>query len=114
MPTMPKTQGLSETLRSGTGTALSDRGGGWALVIAAEAWIATTVECQRNLTDFVSMRLDKDGETFRAMTACKNPADVSAIQSRWMEEALRDYASEMSKLTTIYTRFGSGGAGPRG
>ena len=113
MTTMPKTQGLSETLRSGTGTALSDRGG-WALANAAEAWIATTVECQRNVMDFISMRLDKDGETFRAMMACKNPADVSAIQSRWMEETLRDYASEMSKLTTIYTRLGRGGAGPKG
>jgi hypothetical protein len=31
---------------------------------------------------FVSMRLEKDAETTREVVACKNLADVTAIQSR--------------------------------
>jgi hypothetical protein len=49
-------------------------------------------------------RLEKDAETTRAMMDCRNLADVTAIQSRWMEETLRDYNSEMGKLMTICTK----------
>ena len=46
--------------------------------------------------------------------ACRNPADATAIQSRWMEETLRDYNSEMGKLMTICTKSINGGAAPKG
>ncbi|MBB4042065.1 cobyric acid synthase [Microvirga flocculans] len=42
---------------------------------------------------------------------CKNIADIAAIQSRWMEETLRDYNAEMGKLMTICTKSLNGGAG---
>jgi hypothetical protein len=48
------------------------------------------------------------------MTACKNLADVAAIQSRWVEETLRDYNNEASKLMTICTKSMNSGAGPKG
>jgi hypothetical protein len=60
---------------------------------------------------FVSMRLEKDADTTREMMGCKNPADVTAIQSRWVEETLRDYNAEMSNLMTIATKSGNGGGG---
>ena len=52
--------------------------------------------------------------TTREMMACRNLADVVAIQSRWMEETLRDYNAEMGKLMTICTRSVNGGAGSNG
>jgi hypothetical protein len=55
------------------------------------------------MMDFVSMRLEKDSETVREMLGCKSLADATSIQSRWIEETIRDYNSEMSKLMRIYT-----------
>ena len=112
MTAMPKTSGISGTLRSGTGIPLHD-GGGRVLANAAEAWFAATTECQREMMSFVSMRLQKDAETTREMMACKNPADVAGIQSRWVEETLREYNSEMGKLMTICSKSVNSGAGSK-
>jgi hypothetical protein len=108
MATMSKSSGTSDTLRSGAGYALSGDSGR-ALANATETWFAAATECQREMMSFVSMRLEKDAESTREMMACKNLADVTAIQSRWMEETLRDYNSEIGKLMTIYTKSVNGG-----
>jgi len=112
MTTMPKTSGVSDTLRSGSGLALAD-GSGRALANASEAWFAASTQCQREMMSFVSMRLEKDAEATREIMTCKNLADVAAIQSRWMEETLRDYNAEVSKMMTICTRSINGGAVPK-
>ena len=88
--------------------------GGRALANATETWFAAVTECQREMMTFVSMRLQKDTETTREMMGCRILADVTAIQSRWVEETLRDYNSEMSKLMTICTKSINGGAAPKG
>ncbi|EIM29422.1 phasin family protein [Microvirga lotononidis] len=113
MTTVQKRSGMSETLRSGTGIALPDTGGR-ALANVTEAWFAASAECQREMIGFVSMRLEKDGEVAREMMASKSLTDVAAIQSRWMEETLRDYNNEMGKLMTICTKSVNGGAGAKG
>ena len=74
-----------------------------SLAKATESWLAATVECQKELTAFVSMRLGKDGEALRAMAGCKNPADVTVIRGRWIEETLRDYGTEMTRLMSLYS-----------
>ncbi|MGO4525197.1 phasin family protein [Microvirga sp. 2MCAF35] len=112
MTTMPKSAGTSEALRSSTRIAVPE--GNQALVNAAEAWFAATTECQREMIGFVSLRLEKDAATTREIMGCQNLADVAAVHSRWMEETLRDYSSEMGKLTTICTRSANGGSGPKG
>lgn len=113
MTTMQKTSTMSSTLRSGNEAALSD-GSGRALVNAAETWFSATAECHREIIGFVSTRLEKDNETFREMLACKNAADVAAIQTRWLEETLRDYNSEIAKLMSICTISMSSGRRSRG
>ncbi|MBB3018761.1 hypothetical protein FHR70_001815 [Microvirga lupini] len=113
MTTMSKSSGTSDTLRSGALFAVSGDSGR-AIANAAETWFAAAAECQRDMMSFVSMRLEKDAETSREMMGCRSVADVTAIQSRWMEETLRDYNSEMTKLMTICSRSVSGGAGPKG
>lgn len=113
MTTTPKKSALSDTMRSAQEFALSS-GSNQALTKATEAWFTAATECQREMMSFVSMRLEKDAEATREMMACKNPADVAAIQSRWMEETLRDYNSEMGKLMTICTKSVNGGAASKG
>ena len=107
MTTMSKNSGTSDTLRGGARLALSDNSSR-ALANATETWFAAATECQREMMSFVSMRLEKDAETTREMMSCRNVTDVAAIQSQWMEETLRDYNSEISKLMTICTKSMNG------
>ncbi|WP_262266428.1 phasin family protein [Microvirga yunnanensis] len=113
MTTMTKTSGVSDTRHGSDAFALSGYRGR-ALVNAAETWFTAATECQREMFGFVSMRLGKDGETAREMMVCKNPTDVAAIQSRWVEETLRDYNAEMTKLMTICAKSVNGESGPKG
>jgi hypothetical protein len=113
MTTLSKKSALSDTMRSAQEFALAS-GNNQAVSKAAEAWFAATTECQREMMGFISMRLEKDSETVREMMGCKNLADVTAMQSRWVEETLRDYNAEITKLMTICTKSVNGGAGPKG
>jgi len=107
MTTLSKRSTTSDTMRSAGEFALP-RDTSQALAKAAETWFAASAECQREMMGFMSMRLEKDGETAREMLSCKNPADATAIQSRWIEETLRDYSSEMTKLMTLCNRAVNG------
>jgi hypothetical protein len=103
MTTMSKMSGTSEARRSADAFVVSGESRR-ALANAAETWFAAAAECQREMMGFLSMRLGKDGATAREMMGCKNPADVTAIQSRWVEETMRDYSSEMTKLMALCTK----------
>jgi hypothetical protein len=50
------------------------------------------------------MRLGKDGEAIPEMLACKSPAHAAAVQSRWIEQTLRDDGAEMSKLVSLCSK----------
>lgn len=108
MTTKAKMTGMSETRRSRQDLPMF-RNGGEELAHVAETWFAMATECQREMIGFMSMRLEKDGETVREMIGCKNPSDATAVQMRWLEETLRDYNSEFSKLMTICTKSVNGG-----
>lgn len=108
MVTMTKPDNMSNTSRSGRQISpLND--GSRALTNATEQWAATAAECHREMIGFVAMRLEKDSETSRKIMACRNFADMTAIQSQWLEETLRDYSSEMARLMTIYTKLAKDG-----
>jgi hypothetical protein len=66
MTTMSRRSALSDTMRSAQEFALSS-GTNQALAKAAEAWFGATAECQREMIGFVSMRLEKDGDSTRGM-----------------------------------------------
>ena len=59
------------------------------------------------------MRLEKDCEAARAVMACKNLSDMASIQSRWMDETLRDYHAEITKLMSICTKSANSSVGPK-
>jgi hypothetical protein len=107
MTTMPKKSAVSDTLRGVSGAALA-RDHGPALINATQTWFVATAECHREMIDFVSMRLEKDNNTIREMMGCKKLADTTAVQFRWIEETLRDYNAEMTKLMTICTKSANG------
>jgi hypothetical protein len=113
MTTMSNKATLSDTMRSASEFALSSDNS-QALAKATETWFAATAECQREMMSFMSMRVEKDGETAREILGCRNLADVTAIQSRWLEETVRDYTSETSKLMGIYTKSVNGNGRVRG
>jgi hypothetical protein len=75
-----------------------------ALMAEAETWWSTMAEYQQEVGRFISDRLNKDGEAVRLTLACGNWTDAIGIQARWVEEAMRDYNSEMSKLSGLYAK----------
>ena len=61
------------------------------------------------------MRLEKDGELIRELGACQNWADALTVHSRWVQETLRDYTAETSKLFAFsMSAEQQGGARQRG
>lgn len=103
MATMQSKSASSDTLRNLSELAGAGQGGR-ALTNAAETWFNAGSECQREMIGFMSKRLEKDGETLREMMGCKTIGDVAALQSRWIEETVRDYNTEAAKLMSIYTK----------
>ena len=83
--------------------ALTNGPAGQSMIPGAETLMASFAASQREMLEFVSMRLEKDGEVFRELTACRNWTDALTVQSRWVQETMRDYTAEASKLLALYT-----------
>jgi len=75
-----------------------------ALMAEAETWASTMAEYQQEVGRFISDRLNKDGEAIRRTLASGNWTDAVGIQAQWVEEAVRDYNAEMSKLSGLYSK----------
>jgi hypothetical protein len=60
-------------------------------------------ECQEEVGRFVSDRLAKDGEALRQSLTCRDWTEAVDVQARWFEETLRDYNTEMRKLTELFS-----------
>jgi hypothetical protein len=78
-----------------------------ALMTGVETWWSTMAECQQELGRFVADRLAKDGEAMRQALSCRDWSVALDIQARWLEETLRDYNAEMSKLAGLYAKSAS-------
>jgi hypothetical protein len=113
MATMTKRSSISDSMRSG-GEFASAGESGRAVASAVESWFTASNQCQREMMDFVTERIEKDAETAREMLNCKSLADMTTIQSRWMEETIKDYRSEMVKLMSLYSETASRGSLSRG
>jgi hypothetical protein len=80
-----------------------------ALMAGAETWWSSMAECQRELGRFISDRLAKNGEAIRETLTCRNWTDALEVQARWVDETLRDYNTEMSKLSGLYAKAAASG-----
>ena len=75
-----------------------------ALVAGAETWWSTVAECQREIGQFISDRLTKDGETLRQALSCRDWTEALDIQARWVDQTVRDYNAEITRLTGLYAK----------
>ncbi|MEZ0170396.1 phasin family protein [Microvirga sp. TS319] len=99
---------MSDTMRSAAELAMP-MGDGQAVARAVQTWLSATSQYHREMMEFMSRRLEKDGVAMRDILGCRNFADAVTLHSHWMEETLRDYNAEMSKLMTIYSHSVNGG-----
>ncbi len=75
-----------------------------ALLNGAQTWWSAVAECQQEMANFVSARLAKDGEAIKETLTSRNWPDALAVQARWMDETMRDYNAEITKLTKLYAK----------
>jgi hypothetical protein len=75
-----------------------------ALLDGAQTWWSTVAESQQEVAHFVSTRLAKDGEAIKDTLTSRNLPDALAVQARWVEETMRDYTAEITKLTKLYSK----------
>jgi hypothetical protein len=95
--------------------ALTNNASGQFMMPGTDTLFATFASKQREMLDFVTMRLEKDGELIRELGACQNWADALTVHSRWVQETLRDYTAEASKLFAFsMSAEQQGGARQRG
>jgi hypothetical protein len=83
--------------------ALTNNAPGQFMMPGTDTLFATFASKQREMLDFVTMRLEKDSELIRELGACQNWADALTVHSRWVQETLRDYTAEASKLFAFST-----------
>ena len=75
-----------------------------ALMTGPETWFSTMAECQKEVGRFITDRLEKDAESLRQTFSCRNWTAALELQGRWVDETLRDYSAQMSKLTGLYAK----------
>ena len=68
----------------------------------AGAVLAANAGAAREMMSFVAMRLEKDGEAIREISHCQSWAEAMKLQSHWVQQTIRDYQSEMTKLASMY------------
>ncbi|MDX1710271.1 MAG: phasin family protein [Rhodovibrionaceae bacterium] len=70
-----------------------------AFADAAAAW-------QREVTDFMSRRWQRNLECCEAMLSCQEPQDAVDLQYRYAQNTAEDYLSETQRLIEIATKVG--------
>jgi hypothetical protein len=71
--------------------------------------LATISECQREMLEFFSHRLAKDSEALHRLGECQKLEDLSAIQSKWLQDTIQDYTTETIKVMDIVTQHAGNG-----
>jgi hypothetical protein len=75
------------------------------LTQSLEAWWSVAGACQREMLEFVSRRLEKDGLTIRQVMSARDWTDTLTVQSQWLEDTMRDYSEEATKVIGICGRL---------
>lgn len=68
-------------------------------------WTHGMYEYGNELSRFAVTRLNRDFESWKALAQCHSPGEVFQHQSSWLQEALADYADEMSRLFQLMTNI---------
>ncbi len=68
--------------------------------VVASAWVGVFAEGTR----FLAHRLRKDLETQKAMLQCESATDLLAVQTRFYETAVQEYADEVMRFSDMVMR----------
>lgn len=68
---------------------------------AARAYFNGAAQMNKELTEFVNHRMRKDFECARLLMSSKNGEDAFSAQAGFVEEAIKDYAEETSKVFNL-------------
>lgn len=69
------------------------------------AWMEAMTEMGREMTEFVTERIQKDFATQQQVINCKDIEELREIQTNFVQCALEDYRAESEKLAEISNRF---------
>jgi hypothetical protein len=64
-------------------------------------WLSVISEYNGELFDFMSRRFAKDAQVLRELHERRTLSDFSELQANWLQEALKDYSAEATKLMGI-------------
>jgi hypothetical protein len=53
---------------------------------------------------FMSDRIAKDGEAVQELISSRNWSEALNVQTRWLQEMMRDYLDETRKIASLYSR----------
>jgi phage gp36-like protein len=67
------------------------------------AWVEALSDMSAEMAGFVADRIKEDVKTQHEILHCKNAADLSQIQSRFMQKAMDQYKAETGKLVEMGT-----------
>ena len=71
--------------------------------------VAKTInDLNTEVSQFVTHRVARNGETMGRLTKCQSFPEAFAIQAQWVQDAADDYLKEMSKLMVANSRIVSG------
>ena len=68
-------------------------------------WLNGTGELFATISD----RLAKDSEALHRLGECQKLEDLSAIQSKWLQDTIQDYTTETIKVMDIVTQHAGNG-----
>jgi hypothetical protein len=64
-------------------------------------WVSVLSEYNGELFDFMSRRFAKDARTLGDFHECRSWRDVSELQVKWFQDAVKDYSDEATKLMAV-------------
>lgn len=103
-----KTQRSASQKKSESANPLLSNAGGemmGTLGEAGSAYLRGVVSLNREITDFVSKRLEHDAELSRKLGQCKDWKEASELQQNWFREASEEYANSARTLMEMTTRI---------
>ncbi len=65
---------------------------------AARAYFNGATKINQEMINFVNARMKKDMETAHMIVTCKTSSDLFHAQANFLEEAVKDYADEASRI----------------
>ena len=73
-----------------------------------QSFAKTISEWNMEVSQFVSHRLARNGETLGRMAKCPSLPEIFAIQNQWVRDAADDYIKQTSKLMEVNSRMMGG------